>query len=64
MMYSVELTQEIQDKQVRYRHEAYRGRFGSRPLRRRIGIQLILFGEALRGKVDEGLGSPEFNRTR
>ncbi len=45
-----ELGRVIRDKQVRYRHEAYRGRFTSHPVRRWIGTHLVQFGESILGQ--------------
>jgi len=42
-----ELGRAIHDRQRRYRHEAYRERFASHPVRRWIGTHLIGIGESL-----------------
>ncbi len=44
-----ELDRVIRDRQVRYRHEAYRGRSSGHPVRRWIGSRLVRFGESIRG---------------
>ncbi|MDQ3442569.1 MAG: hypothetical protein M3490_03050 [Chloroflexota bacterium] len=48
MMQNVdELGQAIHDRQIRYRHEAYRDQFVSHPVRRWIGTHLVGFGESI-----------------
>lgn len=42
-----ELGRAIHDRQVRYRHEVYRQRLASHPVRRWIGTRLIGFGESI-----------------
>lgn len=44
-----ELSRIVGDKQVRYRHEAYRDRLNRYPVRRWIGTRLVRFGESIRG---------------
>jgi len=53
MLHPDELAQAVRDKQLRYRHEAYRGRIGSRPHRDRVGTRLITLGESIRGEMSE-----------
>jgi hypothetical protein len=48
-----ELGQAIRDKQVRYRHEAYQSRLGTRSVRRWLGSYMIQFGEALTGTIGD-----------
>ncbi len=45
-----ELDRAIRDRQVRYRHEAYRGRSRSHPAREWLGDRLVTLGEAMRGQ--------------
>ncbi|MDQ3655669.1 MAG: hypothetical protein M3457_11395 [Chloroflexota bacterium] len=42
-----EIGRVIRDKQMRYRHEAYRARFTSHPVRRWIGTRFVQFGVSI-----------------
>jgi len=48
-----EVERAIRDRQVRYRHEAYRGRFISHPVREWLGDRLVALGETMRGRPPE-----------
>ncbi len=53
MLHPDEIGQAIRDRQARYHHEAYRGRHGSRPVRRWMRTHLITIGESSHGAVTE-----------
>ncbi len=53
MQHPDESAQAIRDKQARYRHEAYQGRFESHPIREWLGLQLIHAGESIRGHMSD-----------
>jgi hypothetical protein len=61
MQHPDEFAQAVQDKQVRYHHEAYQGRFASHPLREWLGLHLIHAGELVRGHASDRTAGSTIN---
>lgn len=57
-----EIDRVIRDRQVRYRHEAYRSRTSGHPVRRWIGARLVRFGESIRGPEGDGIAPAMIDR--